>query len=371
MSNKYFAGRMRRTRNWSAACAIIFCVFILCVPALGDDSAMAYIDGGMVAPLTGHPTVRMVSETVTVRLTEKAAKVHCQFEFRNEDKKCLVNMGFPARALSGGDGGAESKLTGFRSWVDGKPVKCRYKPGKIVEHIDTRSQTSWYMKEVPFDAGQTRTVVDEYSTDLGSSSTAGDSAYETSLSFSYILKTGRNWKGPIGRAGIIVDTSGISTEHYEIAPSPKGFVLGKKTVTWTFTNFEPKDDIGINLIPHFPTLNGKETDDYLWSPFTRVRGVTMTGVGFLKHLGAVIEYPNKHGYYLIKYNGHTLKLLPKSTTAVLDGAKITLQAALSEEYTFVQIPTASVVRALGGEAHYNQTEHRLLIKLPDRSKRKH
>lgn len=360
-------------RNWRSILGIALSVVALCgVQSFADDSALSGIGGGGVAPMVNHPSVRMVSETVTIRLTDKSAKVHCEFLFRNEGKKCTVKMGFPEKAWASGEGSPMMRLSGFRSWVDGKPIKCVYKPGKISRKTyDERSYDAWYVKDIPFGAGQTRTVVDEYSTELGSSEDSMMTNYQKLLNFTYILRTGRNWKGPIGKAVIIVDTSGMSADHYELWPDPPGFIRSKGKISWTLTNFEPKSDISIEFIPRFPELNGKMVDSELWRPFSRNNGVTMTGPRFLEDLGAKVEYPETAGFFLIRYNGHTLRLTPGSKTAVLDGSNIKLQAAASTDTYPGQIPAASVVRALGGRARYSQKEGRLLLWLEDLSQKHH
>jgi hypothetical protein len=87
----------------------------------------------------------------------------------------------------------------------------------------------------------------------------------------------------------------------------------------------------------------------------------MTGLAFLENLGAHIEYPEKHGFIIAAFNGHTLRMKPGSKTAVVDGKNIQLQAAPSVKHYPAQIPTASVVRALGGRAQYSQKGFRLHV----------
>ncbi len=323
--------------------------------------------------MASHPSVRMVSETVKVRLSDKAARVHCEFTFKNEGKQCAVKMGFPEQSAASGEGGL-GILYGFRSWVDGKPVKCTYKRGKEQSaHEYESSRDSWYVKDVPFEAGQTRKVVDEYSSGLDVSANSMQTSYEIPWSFTYVLRTGRNWKGTIGKATIILDVSRVDEVHYEIVRSPAGSVRAKDTLTWTFTDFEPTEDISIDLVPRFPKLNGKMADPEQWWPFTRVNGVTMTGSGFLTKLGAKMKPPDSDGALVIHYGSHILRLTPGSKTAVLDGKQIKLQAAPTGDVELYpwQIPTADVVRALGGTAWYSQKEGRLVLWLKDLSAKSH
>lgn len=83
-------------RNPCAVFGTALSVVVLCsAQVLADDSALSGIGGRAVAPMAQHPSVRMVSETVAVRLTDKGTRVHCEFLFRNEGKACMVTMGFP------------------------------------------------------------------------------------------------------------------------------------------------------------------------------------------------------------------------------------------------------------------------------------
>lgn len=213
------------------------------------------------------------------------------------------------------------------------------------ENADEIKWDSWYVKNVPFAKGQTRTVVDEYSTGLTWESDSCMTTYETPASFTYILRTGRNWKGPIGSAKITVDVSRVP-EQYDIVPDPDAAVGKKHSISWTFSNFKPTRDVSIDLMPRYPLLNGQDIDqeypgaDYesIWTPFYRANGVTMTSTRFLELLGAVVE-KREDGYCLITFRGHKLRL-----TA---GSKISLEAAPRADLSTcgIAIPAASVVRA--------------------------
>lgn len=337
-------------------------------PSIADDAAMMTVAGGSVEPMASHPSVRMLSETVTVRLSDKAARVRCEFTFKNEGPKQTVKMGFPEESVASGDSG-RGMLYGFKSWVDGKPVECIYKKGKqpTDDRPAQRRYQAWFVKDVPFEAGQTRKVVDDYNSNLGyyaNSMMSGD--YEYVRYFNYVLRTGASWKGPIGRAVIVVDTSKVTEEHYDLVPRMPGFRRSKDRISWTFSNFEPRGDISIRLEPRYPILNGKKIAEGAWSPFNRVNGVTMVGLEWLRELGAEIEYPESRGPIVIRYGGKTLKLTPGSKTGYLDGKAVALQAAPRADVYPGQIPAASVVRALGGKAYYSTKDYRLHITLAKR-----
>jgi hypothetical protein len=65
--------------------------------------------------------------------------------------------------------------------------------------------------------------------------------------FTYLLSTGANWKGTIGKAEIIVNLIDIEIDSI-ISKQPNNFEISNKHLTWTFSDFEPttNDDIKIN-----------------------------------------------------------------------------------------------------------------------------
>ncbi|MDO8587103.1 MAG: DUF4424 family protein [Armatimonadota bacterium] len=348
-------------RQIHVAAVLTACIAVAGGRALANDSALSAIGGGAVEPMGRHKSIRMVREKATARLDSESARVRCEFVFKNEGKAVTVTMGFPEKAWAYGDGSTEMRLKGFRSWVDGRLVRTRYAPsgkkGEIPRHEEYRA---WYVKKIPFEAGQTRTVVDEYTSELGGSGSVG-SEYDAISLFNYILKTGRNWKGPIGQAVVIVDASRFPRTYYDISALPKGYTSRKRTLTWTMRNFEPTGDIEIEFVPRSPKLNGKMINGYSWSPFSVVNGRAMTGLGFIEDaLGGSVDDKAKR-IRVIKYAGRTLTLKAGSGTAQLDGSRrITLPVApIAGKYDQFSVPVAAVVRVLGGKARYDWKSRRL------------
>ena len=221
----------------------------LAIPAAANDTAMQGA-GGAIQPMRQHSSVRMVSERVDVKLRGAArARVRCEFVFRNEGKTAVVKMGFPAYASGDVRPLDKSDLWNFRSLVDGKPVKTTFVKAKPVSKQVVPEYEAWYVKVVPFKAGQTRTVVDTYGGRLG------ESAYGAGAigkSFLYILETGKNWKGTIGKAVITVDASNPPPGVRFKSASPKGYARRGNKFVWTLKDFEPvkdKDAIGIEYAP--------------------------------------------------------------------------------------------------------------------------
>ncbi len=69
--------------------------------AFGDDAAITW--SGSPKMLSGHPTVRMVSEKIILNVTpltgdaEGHTDADCTFVFKNDGPACSVRIGFPDR----------------------------------------------------------------------------------------------------------------------------------------------------------------------------------------------------------------------------------------------------------------------------------
>lgn len=229
--------------------------------ARADDGAVSGI-GGTVKMLKGPPTIRMVSEAVSIKVPE--GNVRASFVFLNEGPATTVTMGFPESG-EGPDGSTRGKtaFSYFRSFVDGKPVKCRLWPKS--EDEDAQTYDYWWVKNVHFAAHQRRVVVDEY----GGS---GGGATDGSQWIPYNLLTGATWKGTIGYARIVADVKALGDDTYYTAPENCKRV--GTNLIWEFRNLKPSeeddtDGICVTWFPGFKavSLNGKDLSDNINPPF--------------------------------------------------------------------------------------------------------
>ncbi|MFI5385265.1 MAG: DUF4424 family protein [Fimbriimonadales bacterium] len=162
------------------------------IPA--DDTAVDGI-GGNIKMMKGHPTIRMVSEDVRVKLPQ--ATVRAVFVFHNDGPATTVKIGFPESGTGYDHGTRRNSLFGyFRSYVDGKRIKVKREGNLHVEEEDN-SYHIWWTKSVHFGRHQTRVIVDEYKGGIGGDTT--NHAF-----FTYVMSTGGSWKGNIKRARITV-----------------------------------------------------------------------------------------------------------------------------------------------------------------------
>lgn len=242
------------------------CLAALGRPAGADDGGIAF--GGTPRLLSGHPTVAMESEVVTMTVGERAATVDCRFVFRNDGPACTVRMGFP----DAGDGSADpdeehaadylkyppkALFTSFRSWVDGQAAPTQLIRSNEPGHF-------WHAKTVRFPAHSRVRVRDLYTVPLGGG-VVGTTNNQVIFGAEtmYVLHTGASWHGPIGRAEVIVrfDRKGLKgplvlrqgdvTKPFRAQPSavywkgPCRPTVDGTTLRFVRSSFRPteKDDI--------------------------------------------------------------------------------------------------------------------------------
>jgi len=260
---------MRRSVLIGASSIVINAVVMLSHPVatLSNDSSFGRSGSPYPHP-TPNPYIQMLSEVIDVQIMRSKARVTCLFILRNEGPRHSVRIGFPDEAY--GDVSEKGRIFLFTSSVNGKPIHVRRVPVK--PSTDSGGIYAWWMKDVIFEAGETKTVRNTYEISLSTQiamipNPAGGWLLGNVVSFSYILRTGAPWKGPIGEATVTVDLGpvnyrdiiGLGTpprvsedRAHRIRPASVQRI-GRK-LRWHFRNFEPteKHDIQVawyELVP--------------------------------------------------------------------------------------------------------------------------
>ena len=230
--------------------------------ARANDGGIAY--GGSPKLLTGHPSVSMQSEVITMRIGAENVTTDCRFIFKNSGKACAVRMGFPDQGEGVYDpdenyGSYEKEsdvpaheipvmqtpprttFDSFVSYVNGRRVKTKLIraniPGKY-----------WHTKTVTFPAYSVTRIRDVYSQHIPDQNDERGSHKQVA----YILHTGSSWHGPIGRSTVNI------TFHRRTMPGPltarqTKIVDDLETVNWKKARFQDVYYIG----PAVPTVSGR------------------------------------------------------------------------------------------------------------------
>ena len=198
----------------------------------------------------------MVKEDVKIDLTDKGVNVHATFSFKNHGSATVVKMGFPDESTVNVGGNTIQK---FESTVDGKPVKVQ----KVRVKSDSGYEfASAWVKTVPFEKDQERTVVVDYFAVHGVS--------EFGIVFdTYTLETGSTWYGNIQEGVVSVDWSKMHKysapdlyliEDHSHPSGAKVSRLGPTKGELRFRNLKPKFNLSIGGIVGFWSIkmNGLE-----------------------------------------------------------------------------------------------------------------
>jgi hypothetical protein len=211
--------------RWGLA-TLFFGFLVSARPAHADDAAIEAV-GGAVRAIQAHPTIEMTSERVRAKLRRDRIVVDCVFYLHNHGPATRVTVGFPC--ASEGDVPGATPFDEFHSSVDGKPAAIRVLPDSTKEVYADKG--SWWVKEVSFEAGQTRCLRETYV------AKPGTSVDLSSRSFEYILWTGSSWAGPIGVADIDVQFDEPVASGATARPEPTS--RNKSHLLWHFTKIDP------------------------------------------------------------------------------------------------------------------------------------
>ncbi len=252
----------------------IYLIFLFPTTLLGDDTLVGG-NGYTVFPINTDK-IQMLSEHVKITMgsynsSESAvpirkAFVRCIFVFKNISNKGIkAIVGFPTDIYDGYGGLILPDLNDFTSYISGRPVKVEIKKEIIGEKTKiaitaptfqyyeggqkkVKPYRYWYTWEVNFPALKKVVLKNSYWITLSSD--------QEKQWFDYILTTGANWKGNIGKAVIeVIYPSAKDLKKRVIKIEPEGYMTYGNKIYWEFKNFKPKTDIKIIEKYHVNELN--------------------------------------------------------------------------------------------------------------------
>jgi len=339
-------------------------VFLLGIPGItaADDGAVEGV-GGVIAPMKEHPSVVMEKMLVDIHVNPDEATVNCKFVFHNTGKATTVRMGFPESGYSPGFEGEPDGFAAFATAVDGKPVKTR------TEGLQVEKEGSWHrwrVKEVRFDADQTRTVTVSYAAGTGFVS-------DGSRFFEYPVSTGASWKGAIEYAMVRVHVKGKrgfappSAPHYGGKKRRRGSasplasdwfrVVGPGVYEWEARNFEPaaQDRVVVDFQPIYIEVKFGETG--VANRYTAQRslrgGTLMLPVRDLTD-GLRVGWEEKGSQLTLVRGSKTVVLRKGSREYSVNGVpRLLPHAPIAEDGGTTLVPMAAVALALGADVTYD------------------
>ena len=221
---------------------------IICLQTnLFADIAPNPIKAKSISP-KDQTSIRMESEKVIIDLYNDSSVVTCLFYMKNLGEQEKLQIGFPEMSFY--HYRQKSKVdeaNRFQVKENGKAMLFNFSDSlkyneeyrKKVESFQIKEE--WYLWESEFQQGESKTIEVQYSLPFGM-------LYKTNERFfTYLLSTGANWNGTIGKAEIIVNLKDIEMDSI-VSQQPDNCVKSNKQLIWTFSDFEPstKDDIKVH-----------------------------------------------------------------------------------------------------------------------------
>lgn len=228
-----------RAYLWSLIALAVFFA-----PSLsGANDAPIRIKGGGASLNSPHPTIRMHSEEVAIRLHKDSYTVEAVFHFFNSGETTTEWVGFPKRAL-GYLSFEPQDFIRFETWVDGKKTTFLEEPvpfrgvrnflDALVSQSGVLTDYRWLVKRVTFPAHATTTTRVRY-----------EAAYhrlsDAKIAY-YIYGTGAYCKGTIGNAVFEVDGSDVGgIRHFKVMidRSAKRTTILENLLRYELKNFKP------------------------------------------------------------------------------------------------------------------------------------
>lgn len=193
-------------------------------------------------------SIRMESEKVIIDLYNDSSVVKCSFNMKNEGEKEKLKIGFPEMNFYHYQiKSVVDDVTKFRVQENGKEIKFDYSDSlRFKEEYRWKVKSyqikeEWYLWDVEFQKGESKVIDIQYSLPFGM-------LYRSNKRFfTYLLSTGANWKGTIGKAEIIVNLKDIVMDSI-ISQKPANCEISDKQLIWTFLDFDPTTDHDIKII---------------------------------------------------------------------------------------------------------------------------
>ena len=241
-------------------CRIIqFAITILLIPntgVLADIAPDPMTAGKALQEFDGEATeVRMVSEDVLVRVFESEIITVAEFFMYNEGETDTMEVGFPYAY--------EGEYIEFRAFVNGLEVDTR--DGKK-EHVGRKKMTVfWKLWEMTFEKGESCSVRVEYRTKtyemehallwtesympMPQSEINEAQKLTKHGSVSYLLDTGKAWKGVLDHCSVEFELVG-RTEENIMSYGPKDGTFTGSGMIWEYLDYEPKGFISMRYYPN-------------------------------------------------------------------------------------------------------------------------
>lgn len=224
------------------------CLFVLIASGIYADDVAVTVAGGAVGSTIAVPDtdITMVSEHISILLSEKTYSVNVKFDFFNTGSTKRIQVGFPQWRLGTTTEGAISnfhcKINNVESEFQELPSTFKFHEGFSID--------KWFVREITFEGSETTTTEISYSVPY---------ANGWGSDVNYLYGTGGNWKGSIGAITVEIRNP-AELWVYEVAMDDKkikGLSNADGVTEFSMTNVNPSAGALLSF--------GATIDPYWWS----------------------------------------------------------------------------------------------------------
>lgn len=194
------------------------------------------IVGGAPAPHSPLPSIRMVSQEVTIRLKHLGYSVEAVYEFFNAGETITERVGFPRhvdrwRPSIGPCLDPHHRVDDFMRFhasVNGRQVVCSEERDFL-----SGSDSKWMVTEVTFPSGARTTMSVSYA------------AHYSGPYASYVYGASPYWNGKIGKAAFILDSADLAENVSVRLPATPSRLISEKVMRIEMGEIEtsPRDKL--------------------------------------------------------------------------------------------------------------------------------
>lgn len=224
---------------------------ILPLLCLSDEAPMPY-RGTTLGPFI--PTeVQMVEEEVWMEVGPHRIEVRAEFTYFNPGATESIQVGFPdvVMVYNNEERTRISKSPGkFFGEPTIKDVRIRFNDEPVAYSFASTPRgyyRGWLLFDAVFPQGKTVTSTVEYWVEPTQDYRRGLLGDQH---FTYVLKTGKDWAGPIGKATLHMKLDPDIEPSQVLAIKPEGYKIDAEGHHWILTNFEPDRNIKIGYLAY-------------------------------------------------------------------------------------------------------------------------
>jgi len=218
---------------------------------LGDEAPRPY-RGTTLGPFI--PTaVQMVEEEVWMEVAPHRIDVRAEFTYFNPAATETIQVGFPDVVMAYNDEDLRrisSEPGNFFGEPTLKDVRIRFDKEPITYSFASTPRgyyRGWLLFDAVFPEGEYTTSTVEYWVEPTLAYRRGVLGDQH---FTYVLKTGADWAGPIGEATLHMKLDPAIESSQVLSINPEGDVVDADGYHWVLTNFEPDRNIRISYLAY-------------------------------------------------------------------------------------------------------------------------